>query len=138
VTVLPTGLPDRLAAWCRERQIRLCLLYGSRATGKARPDSDWDLAIWAPPTPPLERLAWYNEVANLFDQEVQILFVSRDTDPVLGMELVRHGRVLFEAEPHLWANERLRLWHVFNDHLPLLQAEREQMRRRAEASRRGA
>jgi predicted nucleotidyltransferase len=48
-------LIDELAEWCGKRPLRLCVLFGSQATGKAHPRSDVDLAIW----PQL-----WNEVTN--------------------------------------------------------------------------
>lgn len=33
------------AAFCRQRGIKLAVLFGSRAKGKAEPDSDWDIAL---------------------------------------------------------------------------------------------
>lgn len=46
---MPSGLPHdveaRVSAWCEARGIELCYLYGSRARGSARPDSDYDLAV---------------------------------------------------------------------------------------------
>jgi len=33
------------ATFCRQRGIKLAVLFGSRAQGKAGPDSDWDIAL---------------------------------------------------------------------------------------------
>ena len=35
-----------IASWCREQPVRLCVLFGSQATGQAHPGSDVNLAIW--------------------------------------------------------------------------------------------
>jgi predicted nucleotidyltransferase len=131
-------MSDRLASWCRERGARLCVLFGSRATGKATAGSDWDLAVWAPPVPPRERLRWLRELEEILGGEVNLLLVGPETDPVLGFELVRDGIVLFEDGPERWLRERSRLWHLYNDSLPFRRAARERLREFVRSFRDGA
>jgi predicted nucleotidyltransferase len=150
------GLAEALAGWCREEDVRLCVLFGSRSTGKAHPRSDLDLAVWPPLSPrqsrargarreapaPRERLRWMREVQRLVDRtlaerpELNLVIVTGRLDPVLGREIARDGTVLFEAEENLWNWERLRLFQLFNDARPFLRAQREEIRRYAEEIRR--
>ena len=116
----------------------LCVLFGSRATGKATAGSDWDLAVWAPPHPARERLRWLRELAEIVGGEVQLVVVGPDTSPVLGFELVRDGVVVFEDEPERWPRERSRLWHLYNDSLSFRRAARERLREFARSVRDGA
>ena len=105
--------------WCRQRPVRLCVLFGSQATGRLHPHSDVDLALWpSGSVPPLERL------------------VSADMDPVVGYEIVRQGRLIFEEQPGLWAVRRAQLWHAYNDSLPFRRAARQRLREFAEEVRR--
>jgi predicted nucleotidyltransferase len=134
---LDAELTSRLASWCREKGARLCVLFGSRATGKAAAGSDWDLAVWAPPTPPRERLRWHRELEELVGAEVHLVLVGPETSPVLGFEVVRDGRVLFEDEPERWLRERERLWKLYDDSLPFRRAARERLREFARAFRDG-
>jgi predicted nucleotidyltransferase len=104
-------------------------LFGSQVTGKTHSASDVDLAVW--PTKSLDsqaKLRWVVELQNLLDKEVSLALVSPDLDPVLGMEIVRNGRVVFTTNPNLWSKERARLWHIYNDSLPFRRAAREQLR----------
>lgn len=127
--------------WCREAGVRLCLLFGSRATGRAHAGSDVDLAAWpaVPGSIPgaRTRMDWIGELTLRIEPDVNLVVVTPELDPVLGMEIARHGRVLYESEENLWAWERLRLWHLFNDALPFLRRQREDLRRYAEAVARG-
>lgn len=118
--------------------MRLCVLFGSQATGRANAHSDVDLAIW--PSESLStstKLRWVTELELLLDNDVSLVLVSADLDPVLGMEIVRHGRLIFEKEPELWFHHRLQLWHAYNDSLPFLRAARQRLHEFAEEIRRG-
>jgi hypothetical protein len=88
--------------------------------------------------PARERLRWLRELEEVIGGEVNLILVGRETDPVLGFELVRDGIVLFEDEPERWLRERVRLWHLYNDSLPFRRAARERLREFARASRDGA
>jgi predicted nucleotidyltransferase len=128
----------RVAAWCGQQPVRLCILFGSQATGKARPDSDIDLAIW--PSQSLttaQKLRWVSALSELADAEVNLVLVSADLDPVLGFELVRDGSLVFEREPALWPHLRAQLWHGYEDSLPFRRAARAQLRQFAQEVERG-
>jgi predicted nucleotidyltransferase len=132
------ALPS-LIAWCQQQPIRLCVLFGSQATGQTHERSDIDLAIWpaeALSTP--ARLRWITELEALLGQDVSLVLVSADLDPVLGMEIVRHSRLIYEREPELWLHHRAQLWHAYNDSLPFLWAARQRLHEFAEEVRRGA
>ena len=135
-------LRQRVAPWCREKSVRLCVLFGSQATGRARSGSDVDLALWpseAGSVPPARtRLDWLGELTGRLDAEVNLVVVTPELDPVLGREIARDGRPLFEAEENVWAWERLRLWQLFQDARPFLARQREDLRRYAEEVGRGA
>jgi len=81
---------EALVAWCTTRDIALCVLFGSRARGQARPDSDYDLALKpGHPPAPLDRIAWQVEIENLLDANVSLVLLTPTTDPVLGWEIAR-------------------------------------------------
>lgn len=129
--IVDTGeeLAQKMKVWCHGRTVQLCVLFGSQATGKARSDSDIDLALWVKPSPePLVKLRWLGELEDLSGKEVNVVWVTPDTNPVLGFEIVRDGRVLFECEPGIWASKRRQLWHAYIDSAPFRRAAREQLR----------
>ena len=119
--------------WCQTRPIRLCVLFGSQATGRTHRASDVDLAVWPSESSDSQtKLGWLVELQDLLDKDVSLALVSPDLDPVLGMEIVRNGRVIFNTDSNLWAKERARLWHAYNDSLPFRRAARSQLRQFAE------
>jgi predicted nucleotidyltransferase len=129
---------ETLAHWCQERPVRLCVLFGSQATGQAHPRSDVDVALWpAESLTTAARLRWVSELEILLGREISLVVVSADLDPVLGMEIVRHGQLIYEREPELWLHHRAQLWHVYNDSLPFLRAARLRLREFAEEVRHG-
>jgi predicted nucleotidyltransferase len=117
-------LMERLREWCGRQPLQLCVLFGSQATGQVHPESDVDLAIWPDEAPaPEQKLRWIGELESLVGSDVSLVLVSPDLDPVLGMEIVRHGVVIYEAVPEEWYERRLDLWHAYNDALPFLRAQ---------------
>ena len=117
-----------IAGWCSNQSVKLCVLFGSQATGRQRPDSDVDLAIWPSQMPSAQaKLAWLRELETLLGKSVSLVLVSADLDPVLGFEIVRDGRLVYEQKPELWFKHRAQLWHAYNDSLPFRLAAREQL-----------
>jgi predicted nucleotidyltransferase len=138
VTSVPAPELPEVASWCRRRGLRLCVVFGSRARGGARPESDLDLALWADPQPAAgELLAWRRELSEAAGLPVQAVLVTPRLDPVLGFQIVGEGRPLHESHPGTWAREQLRLWHAYQDALPFLRAARRQLRRFAAETRVG-
>jgi len=105
--------------WCEARPVKLCAIFGSQATGKTHPGSDVDIALWPLEDPePLTRLRWAGELSRLLDAEVSLVMVTWRLDPVLGWEIAREGKLVYEREPGLWMHHRAQLWHAYNDALP--------------------
>jgi predicted nucleotidyltransferase len=129
----------KVAAWCAGQPVKLCVLFGSQATGRQRPDSDIDLAIWPLQSPSVQaKLTWLRELETLLDKSVSLVLVSPDLDPVLGFEIVRDGRLVYEQQPELWFKHRSQLWHAYIDSLPFRRAAREQLNQFAREVQDGA
>lgn len=115
------------------------MLFGSRAHGEERTDSDWDLALWVRRLPaPEERLAWVSALAAVAGAEVQIVLVTPALDPVLGMQIAREGKVLVESSPGRATAERVRLWQLYQDAAPFLARARRELARYAQEVRDGS
>ena len=75
---MPLGLsiePQRIADLCRRYHVAKLELFGSRAKGTARPDSDVDLLVTFEPgqTPGLEFFGLAGEFENIFGKKVDLL-----------------------------------------------------------------
>lgn len=73
--------------------VKLALMFGSRATGKAREDSDLDLAIDAPGVDRAQIAARVSEALGL---EVDVVSLNDVTIPLLR-ELIRDSQVVYEG-----------------------------------------
>ena len=111
LAVLPTEdteLRERLAAAVtRGPRLRLAVLFGSRATGKARPGSDVDVGIVPVNAglPLSEELALASALSGAATAEVDLVRLDQD-NPLLGAEVARTGVCLFEEAPGTFAAYR--------------------------------
>jgi predicted nucleotidyltransferase len=97
VSMVSMDLPE-LQARIREHlalrtDVRVAVLFGSRARGTARPDSDVDLAVEAPGG---DLLTLGAELVTALDLEVDVVDLADATIPLLE-HLIRDGIVVHEA-----------------------------------------
>ncbi len=88
---------DRLAALCRRYHVAKLELFGSRAKGTARPDSDVDLLVSFQPgkTPGLAFVALAEELEGLFGHSVDLLVKD---DAVEDRNEIRRNSILANVE----------------------------------------
>jgi uncharacterized protein len=95
------------AALGRGPALRLAVLFGSQATGRAGATSDFDVGI-IPIDPRLslhDELALAASLSAAVSSEVDLVRLD-DDGPVLGAEVARAGICLFEASPGVFAAYR--------------------------------
>src|SRR5215218_781574 len=78
------------------RDVRLALLFGSRARGRARPDSDADVAVLGKD---LNLLALASDLSEAVGIEVDVVSLTDPGYPLLNA-LLRDSIVLHEGERH--------------------------------------
>lgn len=120
---------DKLRQWCQKRGIDLCILFGSRATGRIHARSDWDIAIYSRRHPNLqaELLRLYGELEDIFGHPVDLVIIHRDINPVLCLEIFQHGKLLYEAEPGLFVEQHIRAIKLHEDTEPLRRRRNQQL-----------
>lgn len=95
------------AALAESASVGLAVLFGSRASGTGRPQSDFDVGI-LPHDPSFtlrDELALSSALSGVLRAEVDLVRLDRD-DPLLGREVAVSGVCLFEAEPGTFAAYR--------------------------------
>jgi predicted nucleotidyltransferase len=114
----------KLAAWAEASDCRLLVLFGSAASRKAERAKDVDLALSFSDLPdPERRLGLIGELQDLLEpRAVDVVFLHRDTDPVLRFEVFRNGVPVYESRPGLFIEEIVRAVALFEDSLPFRRA----------------
>lgn len=77
-------------------QVSFAYLFGSQATGQARPDSDIDLALFPEPNIPPEDI--WNAAQSLASQlncDIDLINL-REANTVLRFQIVSEGKLLFD------------------------------------------
>ena len=77
--------------------VELVVLFGSVARGRSRPDSDLDVALRCDGLADLDAL--YLLLAPRLATSLLDLVDLRRTGTLLGFQVARHGRVLYERDP---------------------------------------
>lgn len=114
----------------------LLILFGSRAKGTAREDSDWDLAILSQMELDAPPEAWGE--LSLYEKLGRILQIPSDRidlvnlrhcSPLLGYVVAKEGKILYEAEPNLFRSFQCKAWHTYLDTAKLRSYQEEYIRR---------
>jgi predicted nucleotidyltransferase len=129
---LPENLSAKLTSTARQEAdrvpgLRLVVLFGSVATGQARPDSDADLALlggdfW-------RALELGATLAGVLARQPHVIDLSTAPD-MLQYEVAKTGIPLYEAEPWVWARFQARAMLSYFDLRPLRSRCAEGVRRR--------
>jgi len=93
---------EALAAFCRRNRIAKLELFGSRAKGTERPDSDVDLLVTFETdyTPGLEFFGMADELEGILGRKVDLLTrltVERDRNPYFKHNVLSVAELLYAA-----------------------------------------
>jgi predicted nucleotidyltransferase len=111
--------PDVLAAY----------LFGSYATGRARPESDVDVAVLLSGTDEMERferrLRLMGEVEEALGRKPADVVVLNDAPPLLAHQVLMHSRLILERDRAARVEFEVRAGQVYTDLMPMRQFFRE-------------
>ena len=107
--------------------VRLIVVFGSAATGRARPDSDVDVGVlgggfW-------EQLEVGSEIGRLMGREPHVVDLATASD-WLRFEVARDGQLAYQIEPSAWARFRAESAVRYFDLAPIIALCSEGVRRR--------
>ena len=97
----PDELRKKLAPVCARADILLILLFGSRVSGLTHARSDVDVAILG--THPLDMVEVTGSVMRLLRSSLVDVVDLRRASPLLAMEVIRKGRLLYERDAGAYA-----------------------------------
>lgn len=108
--ILKAGSPTLTAT---HPDLRLLVLFGSRARGEDDPSSDWDFAFLSESDRPPERKAFWFPGLDLLDTLSKLLHISDETidlvdlshcSDILAHFVARDGQVIYEKTPGEFAH----------------------------------
>lgn len=117
--------------------VRAALVFGSRATGRARPDSDIDIAVLlakAPRSEERKNVSWSLLTAlgsELRSDRVDLVLLN-EAPPKLAFHVLKHGLVAFARDPVELHRFRVRTYSLHADYEPVERFFREATKRRAQ------
>ncbi len=107
----------------------LIILFGSRATGKSHPESDWDIAVRSRDVLSLDnRLDLIGEFERYYGSQIDLVDI-RTAGPVLLACMGEKGKSLFEKGRSTFAEFKLFALMQYRDARPLLDAFAERNRK---------
>jgi predicted nucleotidyltransferase len=111
--------------------LRLAVVFGSRATGRARSGSDLDVGFWPldPELPLRDELALASALSAESGMEVDLVRLDRE-DPLLGREVARTGVCVYERTPGAFSAYRAEAMSRWADYDETIAPHRIRMLRR--------
>ena len=109
----------------------LLILFGSRAKGYARPDSDWDVAVVADHELTLdERSAYAEEAARILGTNEDKIDIADmyGASPLLQHFVAKEGRIL-RGDPFLFIRFKVLAWKRYLDTAKLRRLRSEALKR---------
>ena len=101
--------------------LELVMLFGSRARGNYRADSDFDIAIKAKRKINLqEELALIYEFSKIFSEKIDLSIIK--PDPLLLHNISEDAILLFGSQDD-FMKFKLYAFHCYNDYIPFLKKE---------------
>jgi len=117
-------------------ELKLLVLFGSRARGEEDPTSDWDVAFLFAPEAPTEQKPFWFPGAELLDTLSQLLHASEDTidlvnlstcSDILAHFVARDGQVIYEKTPGEFAQFQQQALKTKGELKAFRQVQREQV-----------
>jgi len=114
-----TALTEYLAA---QPDVIATYLFGSRVTGRARAESDVDVAVLLDEEDSVarfeRRLQLMVEVSDVCDREADVI-VLNDAPPILQYQILKHGQLLYECDRRARVEFEVRAGKVYADLEPM-------------------
>lgn len=87
----------------KEGEVLALYLYGSRSSGKERPESDTDIALLLEKSVGEDRysdfrLEFLSKLDRLFPGDLDLVILNQ-VPTLLQFQVLKHGRLLYEADP---------------------------------------
>ncbi|MBI4330242.1 MAG: nucleotidyltransferase domain-containing protein [Chloroflexi bacterium] len=125
MTVVP-GLPEDIeSVFGAFPQVKLAYLFGSRASGRTGPLSDYDFAVYLDEPDVLKRFDVRVQLMDILSRKLQtnnvdVIVLNDAQGPELKYEVIKNGVLLFQVEPFKVIVEPRILNEYFDFHYSLV------------------
>ena len=129
-------LKDKLVNWAETRgDIDLMIIFGSRAKGRERPDSDLDLGIWSSSKWSVDfHRECVEQITDFLPVPIDLIDLSKIDGPLL-QEILCNGKKIYQQQDHLPGVLYVRLMDWRTGFMPAWEDMLEQRRKRFLAKR---
>ena len=129
-------LTDNLINWSETRgDIDLMIIFGSRAKGRERPDSDLDLAAWRSSKWSVDfHRECVEQITAFLPTAIDLIDLSKIDGPLL-QEILCSGKKIYQQQDHLLGVLYVRLMDWRTDFMPTWENMVDQRRKRFLAKR---
>jgi predicted nucleotidyltransferase len=111
-----------------QHEVLVAYLFGSRAEGRAAPQSDYDIAVLARARPtPARRFELASELGRLLNARPVDLVVLNDAPVELSYAVVAAGRCVYEREVAARVEFEATVLSRYGDMLPMLREQRREL-----------
>lgn len=111
----------------KKNNLKLLILFGSRARKDHNKDSDYDIAILDKYYDEQKSLNIINEIENLFNSNIDLINLNKTKDPLVRNIIAREGICIFESEKGLFDEFQIDSIFDYIDYKPLYKIEEQIM-----------
>ena len=124
-------LKENLVNWSEKRgDIDLIIIFGSRAKGRERPDSDLDLGIWRSSKWSVDfHRSCVEQITDFLPLPIDLIDLSKINGPLL-QEILCNGKKIYQQKDHLLGVLYVRLMDWRTDFMPAWENMLDQRRNR--------
>jgi predicted nucleotidyltransferase len=113
--------------FCKKNKLSLLLVFGSHASEKTHSKSDIDIAVVS--TSEVNRLKLICALEGIFKKNVDLVVITRKTDPLLMFEIFSNAKLLYEREEGVFENYQLLAWKKYLDTKKIREKESEYIKK---------
>ena len=115
----------KIEQFCKQEDIVLLVLFGSRVKNKTHKKSDIDIAVLnRKKTSTSKKLQYISQLEQIYDTSIDLVVLNNTTDPLLLHEIFWNGKVLYEEEDGIFRKQQYRAWAKYVDTHYLRERER--------------
>lgn len=119
-------LKQRLMPLISKKGIKLVILFGSRAKGSNLDRSDYDLALMQDESFDIIKMTM--EICRVLETDKVDIIDIRQVSPLLGMEIAKYGKIIFESKPGLFNSFKSLIFRKYCDTKKIRDARKESIK----------